>query len=60
MIINTRGGEGGRELLVTAGGLLMERSLYILSVGYHANARSVKDTHSQSMKEANFGMAQNT
>ena len=49
--------EGERELLVTAGGLLMGRSLYILSVGYQASARSVKDTDSR--KERTFGVARN-
>ena len=49
--------ERERELLVTAGGLLMERSLYILSVGYQASARSVKDTDSR--KERIFGVAKN-
>ena len=34
------GRERERELLVTAGGLLMGRSLYILSVGYQASARA--------------------
>ena len=49
--------EGERELLVTAGGLLIERSLYILSVGYQASARSVKDTESR--EERTFGVAKN-